>query len=133
MKFMRSSDDNNLSSEQPQSQEEQHTKVKDTSEWGFKNAPKVLATNNSKKVQTVGYGSIHMFDEDDNHNGNDVDSIPKTIKRTWGQPAVDSETPALDFGSLKESGKKEPSIRKVCISITIYTRASTNSDLETQI
>lgn len=131
MKFMRSTGDEPKN--EPKDQEPK--KVKDLSEWSLKKSHQLLAHNKTNNVQTVGYGSIHMFsdddeDEDDVNSNNNHETLPKTIKRTWGSStndsAMDTDKPALDFGSIKDSTKT------VCIYLFTFLNFLTNKFLDFQ-
>lgn len=94
MKFMRSQDS------QP-APEEQKSKVKDTSEWTSQDFVHLIDSSNSD-VPSVGYATIHTFDESDN------EMMPLTTRRQWG-----GKDEGIEFENIKLSNTNN----KVCMSI----------------
>lgn len=99
MKFMRSGDD--VKSEPTNSK----AKVLDNSEWFLKDSNKIIASNTTPAIASVGYGDINGFNEGES----DDETIPIPVKRTWGEDKLREESSKIEFSSIKASQKA-----KVC-------------------
>lgn len=104
MKFMRSANDKKTEDV------ESKAKVIDNSEWSLKDFDKIMATNKTPTIASVGYGNINSFNEEDS----DEELTPVPVKRSWGDDKVE-DSPAIEFSSIKASQKS-----KVCWILLFY-------------